>query len=367
LLGIGAILIVLALLWRRVATSERAAFDAVRLAEETQRRERFVRAVGQLADERLEVRLGAIYALEQVAAESTAQLQPAIEVLCAYVREHAAWQADTPPPSRLATDIQAVLTVLGRRPAPSADVAPVRLDLRRTDLRKQYAQLRFSPRPRRNTVVRRYVAVGQYTYIQDSAGRLSSRLVDGAFDVEFQSSDRFTAGVLDNYELLLRPLTVAGLRIPTGGYRFTAGRVGYALGQQRPVSGAVLFERGDFYGGQRTALTLSRSRLNLSSAVSLEPSLTLNWLDLPARRVRSTLAGSRITYTMTPLMFASALVQYNSVTRIVSVNARLRWEYRLGSELFVVYNDERDRGAALGLPALQNRALIVKVNRFLRF
>ena len=239
--------------------------------------------------------------------------------------------------------------------------------LRRTDLRKQYAQLRFSPRPRRNTVVRKYVAVGQYTYIQDSAGRLSSRLVDGAFDVEFQSSDRFTAGVLDDYELLLRPLTVAGLRIPTGGYRFTTGRVGYTLGQQRPVSGAVLFERGDFYGGQRTALTLSRSRLNLSSAVSLEPSLTLNWLDLPARRVRSTLAGSRITYTMTPLMFASALVQYNSVTRIVSVNARLRWEYRLGSELFVVYNDERDRGAALGLPALQNRALIVKVNRFLRF
>lgn len=135
LLGIGAILIVLALLWRRVATSERAAVDAVRLAEETQRRERFVRAVGHLADERLEVRLGAIYALEQVAAESTAQRQPAIEVLCAYVREHAAWQADTPPPSRLATDIQAVLTVLGRRPAPNADVAPVRLDLRRTDLR----------------------------------------------------------------------------------------------------------------------------------------------------------------------------------------------------------------------------------------
>jgi len=239
--------------------------------------------------------------------------------------------------------------------------------LRRTDMRKQYAQLRFSPRPRRNKLVRKYFAVGQYTYIQDSAGRLSSRLADGAFDVEFQSSDRFTVGVLDDYELLLRPFTVAGLRIPTGGYRFTTSRVGYTLGQQRPVSGAVLFERGDFYGGTRSALTISRSRVNVTPAFSVEPSLTLNWLDVPAGRVTTTLVGSRLTYTMTPLMFASALVQYNSTTRIVSVNARLRWEYRLGSELFLVYNDERDRGATLGRPELQNRALILKVNRFLRF
>ena len=239
--------------------------------------------------------------------------------------------------------------------------------LRRTDLRKHYAQLRFSPRPRRNTLVRKYYAVGQYTYVEDTSGRLTSRLADAAFDIEFQSSDRFTVGVLDDYELLLRPFTVAGLRVPTGGYRFTTSRVGYTLGQQRPVSGAVLFERGDFYGGTRSALTVSRSRLNLSSALSLEPSVTLNWLDLPAGRVRSTLAGSRITYTMTPLMFASALVQYNSTTRIVSVNARLRWEYRLGSELFLVYNDERDRGATLGRPELQSRALILKLNRFLRY
>jgi hypothetical protein len=51
----------------------------------------------------------------------------------------------------------------------------------------------------------------------------------------------------------------------------------------------------------------------------------------------------------------------------VSVNARLRWEYRLGSELFVVYNEERDPRAPAGLAELQNRALVVKVNRFFRF
>jgi hypothetical protein len=86
----------------------------------------------------------------------------------------------------------------------------------------------------------------------------------------------------------------------------------------------------------------------------------------PEGVVQSHLSGSRVTYTMTPLMFVSALVQFNSETHAVSTNARLRWEYRPGSELFVVYNDERDT-ASRGFPALNSRALIVKVNRLFRF
>ena len=41
-------------------------------------------------------------------------------------------------------------------------------------------------------------------------------------------------------------------------------------------------------------------------------------------------------------MFASALMQYSSADRTFSSNLRFRWEYRPGSELFVVYTDERD-------------------------
>ena len=86
-----------------------------------------------------------------------------------------------------------------------------------------------------------------------------------------------------------------------------------------------------------------------------------NWAELHKR------LGSRITFTATPLLFASALVQYNSSTRSVSTNARLRWEYRPGSELFVVYNEERDSERAVLAPGLLNRSFVVKVNRFFRF
>jgi len=134
LITAAAILVGLGLLWRRVVASERTALDAVRLSEESQRLERFTRAVGQLAEARLEVRLGAIYGLEQLAAESARHYGPTMEVLCAFLRERAAWDGERPAAARPATDVQAVLSVLGRRVV-AHEPAAARLDLRRTDLR----------------------------------------------------------------------------------------------------------------------------------------------------------------------------------------------------------------------------------------
>lgn len=49
------------------------------------------------------------------------------------------------------------------------------------------------------------------------------------------------------------------------------------------------------------------------------------------------------------------LVRYNSSTHTVSANARVRWKYyRPGSELRIVYNEERDSEAAIGVPGLLN-------------
>jgi hypothetical protein len=51
---------------------------------------------------------------------------------------------------------------------------------------------------------------------------------------------------------------------------------------------------------------------------------------------------------------------------VAAANVRFRWEYRPGSELFVVFNQQRDTFGR-GFPDLANRSLIVKINRLLRF
>jgi hypothetical protein len=61
-------------------------------------------------------------------------------------------------------------------------------------------------------------------------------------------------------------------------------------------------------------------------------------------------------------MFVSGLVQYQGLTDSLSTNARLRWEYQPGSELFVVYSDGRTT-LSRGIPDRQNRSFVVKVTR----
>jgi hypothetical protein len=103
---------------------------------------------------------------------------------------------------------------------------------------------------------------------------------------------------------------------------------------------------------------------------SLEPTISINRVRTPRATVTTRLYRTRADYGFTPLMFASALLQYSSSDRAYSTNLRFRWEYRPGSELFVVYTDERDT-TDLTRPAvvrgLKNRALVVKINRLLRF
>jgi hypothetical protein len=107
--------------------------------------------------------------------------------------------------------------------------------------------------------------------------------------------------------------------------------------------------------------------VNLGPQLALEPTYTVNWVDLAEGSFTTHLAGSRVTYTVTPRMFVSALLQYRSGDDdVVAANVRLRWEYRPGSELFVVYNDQRNTDAR-AVPGLSSRALIVKINRLFRF
>jgi len=116
--------------------------------------ERFTRAIEQLGHKELDVRLGGIYALERIAEDSNRDRPQVVEVLTAYVREHARrkdvaprehaklvgalvpggdWDPDTP--AHPATDVQAALTVLARRKFDREREASRAMDLSYTNLR----------------------------------------------------------------------------------------------------------------------------------------------------------------------------------------------------------------------------------------
>jgi len=121
-------------------------WQSLNISKEGQITERFTRAIEQLGDEELQIRLGGIYSLERIAKDSKRDHWPIMEILTAYIRTRAPWPTENreekesltekkkPPP-----DIQAILTVIGRRTYTSKEEIILMLsytDLRRAQLHK---------------------------------------------------------------------------------------------------------------------------------------------------------------------------------------------------------------------------------------
>ena len=205
-----------------------------------------------------------------------------------------------------------------------------------------------------------YVTDAKVTTVQNKELR-------GLFQTEFQNSDQATVDYTRDYERLPRAFTISpGVVVPAGGYEYQNLRSTYSLGQQRPVSGRLVLGRGTLYNGTKTEASYT-GRVALSPQVAVEPSLSLNWVALPYGRFSAQLLNSRFILTPSPRMILSSLVQYNISGHSVTSSARLRWEYRPGSELFLVYSDGRNLLESQSPTGLLNRSVAVKVTRLLRF
>ncbi|MFN7985786.1 MAG: hypothetical protein U0Q11_28415, partial [Vicinamibacterales bacterium] len=224
-----------------------------------------------------------------------------------------------------------------------------------------------SPRPVRRGRIRQYTYDVNAEYIENNAGHLDSRSVTGHFGVELTNSDQASVEVNGNYEGLLKAFPVAtGIAIAPGGYGFNDAIVKYQAGQQRRVSGSVSLQSGQFYDGTIHALTISGARASITPQLSVEPSVSVNQVDLPAGHFTARVLRTRADFAFTPRMFASVLLQHSSSDHTFSSNVRFRWEYRPGSEFFVVYTDERATLGSVG-SGLRNKALVLKVNRLWQF
>jgi hypothetical protein len=212
-----------------------------------------------------------------------------------------------------------------------------------------------------------------FDYITNRAGLLETRQAKGNFGIQFENSDELQLEYTQSYEFLDEPFDISSdVTIPVGGYSFQDVLASYEFGRQRKASGKVLFQHGSFYSGEKTTVEFGLGggtgggRLELTPQFSFEPGVSINWVDLLEGQFTTTLVTTRTTYTFTALMFFSGLIQYNSGSETVGANLRFRWEYQPGSELFVVYNEQRDT-LTPRFPGLENRAFIIKVNRLFRF
>lgn len=233
----------------------------------------------------------------------------------------------------------------------------------RTDLVTNHVGVEVKPHLARGPV-RQLFFIADYVGQPDTHGVLQTQQWQGTIIALFHSG-AFTNNDLfvNTVQRLTAPFDIFGnVVIPAGEYRFTRHQLDYESDPGRQIAYTASEQWGDFYSG---TLNTASASLNVRPLpqISVAGGETWNRFQFSGRDYDVFVGSLKTSYSLTRFLTVSALMQHNSAdAERVSWNARLRYQYRPDSDLFVVFNDGPQFNSLLaGNPVLtRDRRLSVK-------
>ena len=204
-------------------------------------------------------------------------------------------------------------------------------------------------------------------------GRYGSRVSDGslqdwvggiAFSPSWHSGDEVTVFLNASETIVDESFELSdSVDVPVGRYR--NDHVGWFANTSRNRS--VFAETSGmisaFFGGSLVSVggTVTAAP---SAQLSFSVGHTRNRVEVPGGDFTADISSARVTLALSTRLSTNALVQYNSLDRSVSANVRFNFIHRPGSDLFVVFTE--NRGDDDRLWSVQQRGLAMKVTYLLR-
>ena len=202
-------------------------------------------------------------------------------------------------------------------------------------------------------------------------GRLDFAVMAAKWSYESAAGSQGSVGVNATRDELPAPFSLPnGVKVPAGAYTATTVNLDHRTPLGRPFVAQVGLDVGQFFDGWRVAPKIAPTWY-------ASPHLELGG-DYELNRIRFTERGDEFTSHLMRLRVrsaidarwsASALVQYSSAAERLSANARLRFNVREGTDLWVVldegYRLDWDRSGAL-LPPPSGRSILVKYTHTFR-
>lgn len=153
-------------------------------------------------------------------------------------------------------------------------------------------------------------------------------------------------------ENVLSPFKAGGVvDIPAGVYDFADLQIQYSTAAGARLRTDIDFRAGTYFDGRRVQV-IATPTWTASSHLDLGLNYQMTRLRFPVRGQSADihLAGLRIRAAVDARVSGSALAQFNSTTRRLDVNLRLRYAVREGTDLWFVYNEGIDTDTARHLP-----------------
>jgi hypothetical protein len=175
--------------------------------------------------------------------------------------------------------------------------------------------------------------------VTDLAGRWESyRVFMAPVNWRFRSGDRVEFNVNPTGERLTTAFDVTdGVSIPVGTYRWRRYRLEAGTAQKRRLYAQLTWWFGGFYNGDLDQMQWTGA-WNPAALVTVEFSGEHNVGRLATGRFTQTVTGTRVRLNLSPDLSFASYVQYDTDSRLVGTNSRLRWTFRPAADLFVVYN-----------------------------
>lgn len=214
----------------------------------------------------------------------------------------------------------------------------------RRGFRRHQPTLTIAPRPQNWKYIRQTEHQIYFEYLTDLDDRLLTRNLNiTPLQVNFESGDRTSFEVGRNFERLDNAFTIYGegddaIRIQPGIYESDKWSVSAYTAGRRMLSGGVSYEHSEFWGGDRDSLDLS-STIRSRNGMSLTANYQHNEVSLPQGDFDTNLLRLSWAWNLSPFTAFTGNVQYDDLSNVVGVYARLRWIIQPGNDVFLVWSN----------------------------
>jgi hypothetical protein len=211
----------------------------------------------------------------------------------------------------------------------------------RTDIRNPSLVAGWTPWPRRYGIKRLDINGGT-DYFANHHGVKVSRTDTVNAILTRDDNAALTVGATREFDLLFEPFRIGPLTVAPGAYTWRTQAASYRTDQSRRIYGGGSITEGGYYGGDRRSVGGDVGLLPLETLL-VEINYTRNRIVLPQAPVYTTnTINARVSHSFTPDLFVKSFIQYNDARRAATLNLLMWYRYRLGSDLYVVYNQGWD-------------------------
>jgi len=201
----------------------------------------------------------------------------------------------------------------------------------------------YKPRPAEKGAfgwIRQYFLRNYYTRVDNLQGTNESWLYSASpLEIELDSGEHAAFTFEPQFELLPAPFEIVpGLFIPAGPYRFNRWRVDAETSHHRRWRFETTAGFGTFYSGH---LAQWMNRANWTSpkgSWQLGLEATNNFGQLREGNFVQRLWQLEFAHGWGPNVVLTSFIQYDTESQNLGANTRLRWTFKPGKDLFIVWN-----------------------------